>query len=233
MGHYIKNIFENKQNEKVHNKLIRYSKGFFEGPKIKIRKQKDNIKIKSSFHIVDELLELVVKYNTENIVLIKGVIIYNEDLEKKFEELGLKYVKVTKSRGIHKYELNHEVDIKKFFEVFNNYNPLVSFTTKDVKITTKKSFPKPNKEISDSFCYIQLPISAEKEVYESFCFDIKDEYPKFVDISHDIIVEEVIFPKTDLEDFKEIRRLAKRKGKIKRYVKYDKKTLESEATFEA
>jgi len=218
MEHYIKEIFEKKESERVHKKFLRYSKGTFTGPLITIKKTSENIKIKSSFHIIDELLYLTSKYTTDKNVHIKGVIIYNKDLGPEFGSIGLKYLKVSKTRSIYKYTLDNEVDIKKFTNIFLKYKPLINFVSKNTKLTSKKNFPKPNNEISNSFCHAELPLEAEKEIINMFCFDIKKPV-KNVKISHEFIIDEVIFPEnTEKLTFEEVRRLAKRKGKIKRII---------------
>lgn len=228
MKHYIKEIFEKDSQEKrIHGKFIRYSKGNFTGPLIKIKKQKDSLKIKSSFHIVDELLWLATKYTSEKDVNIKGTISYNMDLSAEFEELGLKYMKVSKSRGIYKYQIDNVVNIDNFVNKMADYNPLLSFTSKNVKITTKKSFPKPNKEITNNFCYLELPLEAEEEIYSNFCFDI-DERPKDIDISHTIIIDEIVFPDKKDISFEQLRRESQRKGTIKRELQYNGNHIKKE-----
>ncbi len=230
MEHYIKKIFKKKPDERTHNKFIRYSKGTFTGPLITIRVMKSKIRIKSSFHIIDELIALAVKYSAEKNAHIKGTIVYNKDLSEEFLKIGLKYLKLTKSRGIYKYQIDNDLDLEEFSKIFLKYNPLINFSTSNVKLTSKKNFPKPNKEISKDFCYLELPKEAEKEVFKEFCFDIKDT-PKTVEIEHTIIVDNITFPEKECTSFEEMRRKAIREGEIIRKVSYGDKIKESKFKF--
>lgn len=220
MEHFIKEVFKNKKiSTRAHEKFIRYSKGIYVGPLIKISKQKEKIKIKSSFHIVDELIHLAAKFSKEEDAQIKGTINHNEDLAEEFAKIGIKYIKVKKSRGIFKYEIDNILNLKTFEKNMLKYNPLINFSTSNVKLTTKKSFPKPSKDITSNFCYLELPLESADYVYKFFAFDIKETPKKTVDISHEFIIEEVIYPENKNLDFKQIRELSKRKGKVKRTVK--------------
>lgn len=229
MEHFIKEVFDNKKiSNRTHEKFIRYSKGVYVGPLIKISKQKEKIKIKSSFHIVDELIHLAAKFSKEDDTHIKGTINHNEDLSEEFSKIGIKYIKVKKSRGIFKYEIDNILNLKTFEENMLKYNPLVNFSTSNVKLTTKKSFPKPSKEITSNFCYLELPLEASDYVNKFFAFDLEEKTKKTIDISHEFIIDEVIYPEDKNLDFKLIRELSKRKGKIKRTLKIGTNIEESE-----
>jgi hypothetical protein len=214
--HYLKDVFEGVKSEHAHNKFVRYSKGTFVGPLIKIKFSKTNIKISASFHLVDELLNIVADYLGHKKLHIKGSVVWNHDLGDKLMSVGIKYSKVTKSRGIFKYVLDNEVDLKDFVEKFNDYNLLLSVKDSDVSYVTKSSFPKPNKEFSHDFCKVTLPISLKDKIIEEFIFDFKDEDIKEIYISHEIIIDDIDVPK--VENFDEARRKAIRKGTIERVV---------------
>jgi len=217
--HYIKDIFEKKKTEHAHNKFIRYSKGEFQGPILKVRFQKEAIKLNSSFHFVDELLMLAAKKLGNNIVHIKGTLLWNRDLVEDLMKLGIKYSKVSKSRGIFKYTLENDVKFKDFVDAFSNFHLLINMKTDDMSIVMKNSFPKPNKEFSGDFCKVTFPKSLENEIKKEFLFDVKEKC-KEVKVKHDIIITEIDIPKID--NFEEARKLAKRVGTIKRVVSIDK-----------
>ncbi len=230
--HYIKDIFENKKTEHAHNKFIRYSKGEFIGPLIKIKVQKTGIKVGASFHFVDEMLELAADILGEQIIHIKGSLVWNSDLSADLEKLGIKYLKVTKSRGIFKYILDNDVNLKKFIDVFNNYNLLITVKTPNFTLVTKPSFPKPNKEFGPDFCKVLFPIELKDKILSEFAFDIEPEKIKEVYITHEIDINEIELPKA--ETFEEARRLAIRKGEIRRkiYLNGSDKPIESKKKFE-
>ena len=86
--HYIKEIFKGKESEHAHSKFVRYSKGVFEGAKITIRVSKKNVKLYTSFHLVDEVLEVLGDFLTNKVVNIAGTLSWNKDLTPELEQLG-------------------------------------------------------------------------------------------------------------------------------------------------
>ncbi len=215
--HYIKDIFEKKETQHAHNKFIRYSKGNFVGPLMKIKFSKQEVKIGASYHFNDELLKIVANYLGDKIVHIKGLLIWNLDLSVGLERLGIKYSKVSKSRGIFKYTLDNEVCLKKFVDEMGNYNLLITIKTENAPITTKSALPKPNKEFGADFCKVKLPGEFKDEILKEFVFDLKTkEKIKSIEIKHKIEINDIRLPK--IEDFEKARRLAKRIGIIKRFV---------------
>lgn len=228
--HYIKDIFEDTPTQHSHDKFIRYSKGVFVGPLINIKFTKTNVKISASFHFVDELLVLATKVLGNKDIFVKGSIVWNEDLSPKLATFGIKYSKVSKSRGIYKYQLENEVRFKDFIDSMRNYNILLTMKTDEVSVSTKSSFPKPNKEFGADFCKAIFPKSMAKEILAEFCFDVKEKAPKDVRITHTLEVNDIILPK-DAPNFEVARREAKRVGLIKREVTVDGKQTLTEKEF--
>ena len=218
--HFVKDIFENNKTEHSHNKFIRYSKGDFVGPLMKIRLSKQTVKIAASFHYADELFILLAEYLGHQIVHIKGSLVWNQDLTVDLAKLGIKYSKVTKSRGIFKYVLENDVDIVDFVESMGKYNILANIKGDDFSFVTKTSFPKPNKEFGPDFVKVTLPASFTERVLEEFAFDVKEKIKKLVEIKQQFIIDDIILPE-DKSEFDKARRLATRKGKIYRNITAD------------
>ncbi|MCA9497141.1 MAG: hypothetical protein KC589_09420 [Nanoarchaeota archaeon] len=214
--HYIKDIFEENITEHAHNKFIRYSKGKFVGPLLSLKLSKNQVKLSASFHFTDEILYLLAEVLGNQEVHIKGTLIWNKDLAGKLAQLGIKYLKVTKSRGIFKYVLDNDVPIGDFVETLGKYNLLVNIKTDEFNLVTKTSFPKPNKEFKADFCKVTLPLEFKETILKEYAFDVKDKEAKSITISHEIEINEIELPK--IENFEEARRLAKRIGKLKRTV---------------
>ncbi len=216
--HYIKDIFENIESKHAHDKFVRYSRGKFVGPLMKIKIASSGIKISGSFHFVDELLILLADYLGNKVVHMKGSLVWNQDLTPKLANLGIMYSKVSKSRGIFKYTLENEINIKDFVDNMIDYNILVNIKEKDSSLVTKNAFPKPNKEFTADFCKASFPISFKNRILEEFAFDIEDKNSiKDIIITHEIIINDLEIPQID--NFEDARRLAKRKGTIKRITK--------------
>lgn len=229
--HYIKDIFEKKETKHAHNKLIRYSKGDFTGPLLKVKFSPSSVKLYTSFHFIDEILILLANHLGNVKVNIKGSLIWNEDLSQKLQQLGIMYSKVSKARGIFKYTLDNEVDLKNFVELFSTYNLLVNFKYENVSVAMKSALPKPNKEITADFCKLTFPKEMEDILREEFLFDIKDKC-KEVKIAHRIVVDDIILPPEEDLDFEMKRRLAKRKGTLYREITIDNKETLSQIDFE-
>ena len=217
--HYVKDIFEKRKTEHAHNKFVRYSKGEFVGPLLNIKVSKSSVKVDGSFHIANEILFLMAEYLGNKEVEIKGNLSWNEDLSPKLANIGIKYLKVTKSRGIFNYALHNKVKLKDFVENLGSYNLLVSFKADEAKLTTKNRLPKPNKEIAKDFVKAVFPAEMKDRILDEFAFDMKDRNAKQIDISHKIIVDRIHMP--EVETFEEARRLATREGKIIREITLD------------
>lgn len=229
--HYIKDIFEKKETEHAHNKLIRYSKGDFTGPLIKVKFSSNSIKLYTSFHFIDEILILLANHLGNIRVNIKGSLIWNQDLSEKLQQLGIMYSKVSKARGIFKYTIDNEVDLKNFVNLFSSYNLLVNFKYQNVSVAMKSTLPKPNKEITTDFCKLTFPKEMENVLREEFLFDIKEKCGE-VAIKHRIVVDDIILPLEENLDFEMKRRLAKRKGTLYREITIDNKETLSQIDFE-
>lgn len=227
----MKEIFQKNYTQHAHDKLVRYSKGEFTGPLIKAKFTSNSVKLYTSFHFIDEILILLANHLGNVKVKIKGSLIWNKDLSKDLQQLGIMYSKVSKARGIFKYTLDNEVLLKDFVDLFSTYNLLVNFKYENVSVAMKSSLPKPNKEITADFCKLTLPKEMETILREEFLFDIKEKC-KEVEISHKIIVDDIILPPEEDLDFEMKRRLAKRKGTLYRKIIIDNKDTLSQVDFE-
>ncbi|MFW6285601.1 MAG: hypothetical protein ACOC16_00350 [Nanoarchaeota archaeon] len=219
--HYIKDIFEGKNTQHAHNKFIRYSKGEFVGTLINIKITKTNIKLNGSFHIINEILYLMAEHLKNNKIDIKGTLSWNEDLSPQLEKIGIKYLKVIKSRGIFTYTLQNQVQFKDLIDNLGDYNLLINFKTEDVKLATKNKLPKPNKEITKDFVKAIFPLSMKDRILEEFAFDVKDKNFKEIDIKHLIYINAIHMPK--VKSFEEARKFATREGEMIRETLVDKK----------
>lgn len=218
--HYMKDIFTDNPTQHAHDKFVRYSKGEFVGPLLDIKISKSQVKLAASFHFVDEILVLASRVLGNESVYVKGSVVWNEDLTEKLASFGIMYSKVTKSRGIFKYQIENEVKFKDFIDCMRNYNILLTLKHEKVSVSTKNSFPKPNKEFTSDFCKASFPPNMLKEILEEFAFDIDKKTPKHIKIVHKINVNDIILPE-DAENFEIARREAKRVGKIERKIAVD------------
>ncbi|MEC8339531.1 MAG: hypothetical protein VXZ40_02810 [Nanoarchaeota archaeon] len=222
--HYIKDIFEGNITEHAHNKFVRYSKGSFVGPLVNIKAMSSGVKVSASFHFVDELLMLATQVIGNRQVHVKGSLVWNSDLGRELEDLGIKYSKVTKSRGIFKYVLDNEVPFKEFVNTFGSYHLLLTVKEDDLTFVTKSSFPKPNKEFGPDFVKAKFPKDFAEKIMGEFAFDCPLK-TKEIKISHHINIDDIELPK-DSKNFEEARKLAIRKGSIIRITEIDGESKE-------
>jgi hypothetical protein len=219
--HYIKDLFNENNTEHLHNKFIRYSRGDFLGPLLKLKFTKANVKVYASFHFTDELLSIFADKLDDREVRAKGTILWNKDLAPEFEQLGIKFAKVSKARGIFKYAIDNDVVLKDLVTLMNKYYVLLNVKEDGLTYSTKKALPKPNKEFGADFCKLTLPGDMKDLIIDEFAFDLENrEKVKQIEISHNIKITNIALPEGE-EDFEIARRQAKRVGTIERVLTVD------------
>ena len=197
-------IFKKKIDDSVHEALVRFSKGTFEGRgAMKITVPKGIMKLVCSYELVKDLTRIIAE-NTDKIK-IQGIAIKNKK-KQEFDE-----------------EVSGE-DLKKICE--ENSYVLLNLEFDDYSVKVGKKLPKTGKEPKNNFCKCILPIELLPKIT-----DLKDF--KRAEITHTIIVDEIIIPKELKEDFAQARLAANRKGKIIKKLVVDKKESEEEIEFEA
>ena len=227
--HHIKDLFLKNQSENAHKKFVRYSRGIFCGTLLRIRVSKTNIALNSSFHLCDEILDLIAKKIGMRKIEVKGTITKGCDLTNELEKLGVCVLKVSKNRGICTHLFSGEVCFEKFVSSVFMYKPLLNFETDEISYVTKSSYPKPNKEVKFDFCKVRLPLLMKKEIFENFLFDVKKDFKEIL-LTHKIEIEDIEMPKNC--DFENAREFAKRKGTLTRKVEIKGETeIESEIDF--
>ena len=198
---FIKKIFENKIDDSIHKNFIRFSKGTFENRAlVKIKKSKDKLIIYTSFDMVNDL---VLEFSKMN------------------KELNISGRLIKKGK---KQDIEERIDSDKLKNLVNdNDYCLLDISTEEFSLKSKKSIPKPGKNLDPKFCSAILPLSA----LENFVFDIKENFKK-IEISHTYIIDELIIPKEYENDPEKARIFAKRKGKIIRLINIDEKQIKNE-----
>ena len=228
--HYIKDIFENNYTQHAHDKLVRYSKGVFQGPLMRIKVLSSQIKVNASFHYIDELQRMLIPILKNQNIHVKGTLVWNSDLSKELENLGIKYSKVSKARGIFKYTLDNDIQYETFVTAMSKYHLLFSFKLDNgIAMVTKTAFPKPNKEFSDDFCKLTLPMELKDFLFKEFAFDVKDQGKEFK-VTHTITIDDIVLPEK-YETFEQARQEAKRVGKFERVVTIKEKEVKSQVDF--
>jgi hypothetical protein len=144
--------------------------------------------------------------------------------------------------GVRKYMINRDMTGDELVYICDNVLKAfigLSFCVGDDELKIKDKSPKSAKgagssskedaELKIDFCKIK---TKDKKLVDDLIFDSEAKNAKKIEIVHDFIIDNIIFPPGE-KDFSKIRELAKRKGKIIRKIKVDEKEYKKEIEFEA
>jgi hypothetical protein len=207
MKSFVRKIFDGEVDEKVHEQFIRFGKGKYSRRFLLSFSKGKNIKIRGSFEWANDFVEFV-KENKE--VKFSGNILSRGKIEG---------VTGKKKSGSFVYEIV-ESSLEKFEDA---YCYLLNVNDEDIVLKIKKKLPKPGKsedKIDDKFCSLDLNLKYWENFKDSFFWDIPE--CKKASIEHEIEVDDIILP-SGVKDPAEIRKLAKRKGNMKRKITFDGK----------
>ena len=231
---FIKKIFENKIDEKVHKQFSRFGKGTFENRAvIEIRITSKHIKLKTSAEFANELVELLTNTIT-NPIQVKGIVFSTKDLSSEsdiFEE-------VKSAMGVRKHVVNKELtkeQILELIEKFPNASTNLSFKTDYGELKVKEKAPKsgkPGKKAEEPKADYCVLITTDKAILEDHAFDVKEPFKKLF-IKHTFEITDIEIPKEYENDFAKARLYAKRKGTIHRFLDIDGTKKESKKDFSA
>lgn len=230
---FIKKIFDGNIDEFVHLQFQKFSRGEFKNRAIiKALKSKGKYSISTTHEFVNELVKEVSKKLGKEKTNVSGAIISKNDLTGELDFIDKKQF-----QGVKKYIIDKEMsgeEIIGLIEKFPKAFFALSFKTEDTELKIKPKAPKSKKpkekdgkKQAPNFCKLK---TSDKVLGESFVFETENW--KKAEISHDFIIEEIIFPEGE-KDFAKIREMAKRKGKIIRNSVIDEKEVKTEKEFEA
>lgn len=250
MDSFIKKIFNKNIDGLVHFQFIKFSKGNFEDrAMIKAKNLSGKFNIATTYEYAKEIIITLAEKLGDNKTQVTGALISAFDLDFDHDEKKM-------AMGIRKYMLNREMTGKQILELCNKIDKAffgLSFNVGETELKISSKSPKSAKGVSSSkkedakakIDFIKIK-TTDKSLVDSLIFD--DEAKDFnkIEIKHDFIIEKIIIP-NNLEpslkegkgiskeeiDFAEIRKLAKRKGRLIRYLDIDGKTIKKEVEFEA
>jgi hypothetical protein len=216
---FIKKIFNGKESKEAHQQFVRFGKGLYEGRAAISFNAGTTVKIGGSFEYANDFVNLILELGNFDF---SGVILSKEKLELTGKPKG----------EILKYDFQgNSEDVKKIVD--KAYFMLLNVDSSDIKLKIKGKLPKPGKsgesKIDDKFCIIEANIKYLNKIKEAFVWDVPN--CKKAKIMHTYEVKDIILPKGE-KDFKIIRLLAKRKGKIIRKIDCDGRTSQIEKDFE-
>lgn len=232
---FIKKIFNNQIDDKVHNQFTKFGPGTFENKAlIDINITTKAIKIKTSPEFTNELVELLAN-TIKDKVHVKGIIFASKNLT---EESSIEFKEIKNAMGVKKHIVDSELTKDQILDLCEKFpfNPIsLSFETEYGKLKIKEKAPKSGKpgkggeKPKADYCSLT---TKDKSIIQDYAFDIEESFKKAF-IQHTIEIKEIIVPEEYKNDFAKARIHAKRKGKITRFLTIDGKESQKEINFEA
>jgi len=225
---FIKELFEgNSEQDWIHNKFVKYSKGEFSGPYISVKKAGASLKINSSADYVN-ILGMLLAGTFSGTLKVDGAILSKEKIDTYLETIDLDIVKARKKKGAFTYKVKGEVDSNALAELYSRLRGgvlLLNLSGDGVGLKVKKKLPKPGSKQNEKFCIAKM--EQDEGIMDEICFDVNIEKFKEIEISHTYTIDELVIPE-GCKDFSLARALAKRKGCVRRSVKVDGSLHEAE-----
>ncbi|HEX54696.1 MAG: hypothetical protein DRO94_02430 [Candidatus Altiarchaeales archaeon] len=229
---FLKEIFMGNQNQDyIHDRFVRYGRGKFSGPKIRIKKNM-HIRLEGTYEYVNIIGELIAK-NSRNSgnFSVRGEIISKYDFRDFINDIALRY---HKKRELFHARINSTIESEKLMEIYSKLKHayiLLDLTSDDKKLRlkTKKKLPKPG-TIDEKFFSAILPPSLMGVVEDEIILmdSNLDSNPGNVTITHQYLIEDLIIPDKYVNNPKLARINARRVGKIVREVEINGKKFKSE-----
>jgi hypothetical protein len=252
---WIVKIIAGKTDEFVHAKLVKYGVGEHPGPRVKLSLSSSRIAFKGDLDTEKMFSRAYVLGATALRHRVSGTVICYSDRTAEFRKIALP-LEWSKSKGqgatVYKAKLKETVPKEHLQQLFDTDGPSTFFllsiepadAEKPWKITTKTAFPKgPGSEPEEEGAqkdpvFTRGALGRTKEV-EDFILsevlpDVRDritQSTKNVGIRHTLVIEDIEIPEDPCMSYQEKRRLAKKRGRLVRYVDIDGTESVSEYRF--
>lgn len=236
MDSFIKKIFSGNIDDLVHFQFIKFSKGNFENrAMIRAKNISGKFSIATTYEYAKELIISLAEKLGDNKTRVTGALMSTLDLDFDYEERKM-------AMGVRKYILDREMSGKQILELCNKLDKAffgLSFNVNDTELVISSKSPKSAKGVSSAkkedekakIDFIKIK-TTDKDLVNSLIFDNEAKDFNKIEIKHNFVIDDIIMPKGE-KDFAKMRELAKRKGKIIRYLNIDGKIIKKEAEFEA
>ncbi len=222
---YIKDLVAGNANqEHVHQKFVKYSKGAFSGPAVTVKKAGNSLKINGSYEYADTLAGLILRSISGKIGAAGNILSKNEI------KSGLA-VKSKKKLGIYNTEIKGEADAKELLDLYDSNKEATFYLdlqSDKAKLKTKKKPPRSGSEKDEEFFSATLDASMADAVANGICFDCAKKDYKEMRITHEFTISELVIPEEYKNDPAKARLNAKRRGTIKRKTEVDGAVQETE-----
>jgi hypothetical protein len=215
---YIKDLITGNENqEHVHAKFVKYSKGTFAGPMISVKKAGNSLKINGSYEYADTMAGIILKASNGKITASGNIFSKNEiktDLTSKTK----------KKLGVYNTEIKGEADAKTLLELYNSNKEAtfyLNLVSDKAKLKTKTKPPKPGSKKDEEFFTATIDAGMFDAVANDVCFDCAKKDCNEMKVSHEFTISEIVIPEQYKNDAAKARLNAKRKGTITRKTEVD------------
>ena len=225
MDCFIKKIFEDKSDELVHLQFQKFSRGNFAGKAIfKASKNAKGFSLATGPEYANELVRSLAEKLGKNKTKVSGPIITTQKLKEMplFHKL-LADVNIKQFAGVKQHVIDTELSGEELVHYLNAAPDAffaLSMAFDNIELKTKPKMPKSSKpSTSDKpavpdFCKLK---TADEHLIHEFVFE---KGWKKIEGTHVFAITDIILPK-GVTDVVEIRKQAKRKGKIIRKTTID------------
>ena len=230
MESFIKKIFENKIDDKVHQQFQKFSRGTFKDRALlKITKSSNGFSLSTSSEYANELVHAVAEKLGNEKTKVTGVIVSTQSLAGK-----LNYTDIKQFMGIKQYVIDSSmsgIEITKLIDSLPDAFFALSFSFSNTLLKIKPKAPKSAK-----------PKTSEAPAKPNFCslktqdinlinnFIIETGNWKKIEANHTFVINDIELPQ-NTTDPSELRKQAKRKGKLIRKSVIDGKEVINEKDF--
>jgi len=241
MKFFIKKIFDEEIDDKIHLQFQKFSRGEFKYKAMVVvkRQAKGRYSISTTAEYANDFVRFFAEKLGESSTHVNGVITTTIKLD---DELDFDNKKL--AIGSRKYIFDREMTGNRILELCDKYpNCFIGFSFKvdDTELKIKPKAPKSSRpsnkskeKIKVDFCKVK---TNDIELVEELVFDEEARGFKQVEISHDFIIDEIVvsdeLKKEAAGDYALIKEKAVRKGKIIRKLDVDGRESVKEKEFEA
>jgi len=252
MLHFISKIVLGEADDTVHWRLIKYSKGDFEGGVIEAKTKGGSLALGGSPEYEDLIGSVLAELAPDQLEFkISGTIRSSKDQNVLLRNIGLD-VQMKRAKGKERYETklvdktaNTKMLRETYSKLMGECNILLTIKPtlggKDWSMSTKKDYPRPTKgelKAPDiDFCKAVLPSSEDlmKKVFSAILPDLRNDAQtsfKQLRVANQYRISEIVLPENkDKLGYNEIRTIAKRKGVLTRKISIDGKEVTKEIQF--
>ncbi len=222
---YLKDLIAgNQDQEHIHQKFVKYSKGAFSGPAITVKKTGTSYKINGTHEYADALAGLIFR-NSQDKIKVSGNIFSKSEIKTELAS------KSKKRMGVYNTEIKGEADAATLLNLYERARDTAFYLDIEsgkAKLKTKKKPPRPGSGGDDEFCTASIDASLGDALAKDICFDCQNKDYKELSITHLFQINEIVIPEEYKSDAAKARLYAKRKGTVKRKVEIDGVATETE-----